>query len=331
MPANLPPQYHEIERQYREAKNPSDKLAFLREMLSVLPKHKGTEKLQGDLKRRISRLQNQLQKSRKVSRRPYGFSVQREGAAQIALVGPANAGKSSILKALTRAEPEVAQYPFTTRKPMPGMMQFEDIQIQLVDLPPVMEGATEQWFLQLLMNTDALLLVLDASSPSMLDELEMVKGQLAQHRIFLGEEPAEEKSPGEARTYVKKTLVVANKSDLDPPPEAMELLAESLWGGAIIIPFAAAEESSIERLKRRVFKMLGLVRIYTKAPGKKPDLDRPFVLHEGSTVMDVAALVHKDFRTGLKSARIWGSGAFDGQYVQRDHVVRDKDVIELHL
>jgi ribosome-interacting GTPase 1 len=330
MPANLPPQYHEIERQYREAKNPPEKLAFLREMLSVLPKHKGTEKLQGDLKRRISKLQNQLQKSKKVSRRPYGYSVQREGAGQIALVGPANVGKSSIVAALTRAEPEIAEYPFTTRKPVPGMMRFEDIQIQLIDLPPVLEGAIEQWFLQLVMNADAVLLVLDVASPSLLDELEMVIEQLAQNRIILVGTPDKQESTGEERMSAKNTLVVGNKIDVGPP-EAMELLAESLWENATLVPFTAAEENAVDRLRHEIFEMLRLVRIYTKAPGKKPDLDKPFVLQKGSTVLDVAALVHKDFKANLKSARIWGSGAFDGQYVQRDHVVKDRDVIELHL
>ncbi|KPJ59730.1 MAG: hypothetical protein AMJ46_10295 [Latescibacteria bacterium DG_63] len=331
MPANLPPQYHEIEKKYREAKNPSEKLSFLREMLSVLPKHKGTEKLQGDLKRRISKLQNQLQKSRKVSRRPYGFSVHREGAAQIVLVGPANSGKSSVLGALTRAEPEIAQYPFTTRKPLPGMMQFEDIQIQLIDTPPVMEGSVEQWFVQLVMNADAVLLVLDVASPSVLKELEMVKQQLALNTILLWDFPNTRSPQSSEQMCIKKTLVLGNKTDLGPPTEAIQLLTETLGENTKLILFSAAGTSAVDLLKRQLFEMLELVRIYTKVPGKKPDLGKPFVLKGGSTILDVATLVHKDFRANLKSARIWGSGAFDGQYVQRDHVVEDGDVIELHL
>jgi ribosome-interacting GTPase 1 len=194
-----------------------------------------------------------------------------------------------------------------------------------------MEGAIEQWFLQLVMNADAVLLVLDAASPSVLDELELVREQLAQNRILLGNAPAKHEPEGEVRISVKKTLVVANKSDLNPPKEAMKLLSESLWSGAILVPFSVNEQSAIVRLKMQLFDLLRLVRIYTKAPGKKPDLDKPFVLQRGNTILDVAALVHKDFKANLKSARIWGSGAFDGQYVQRDHVVKDKDIIELHL
>ncbi|UCF79684.1 MAG: 50S ribosome-binding GTPase [Candidatus Eiseniibacteriota bacterium] len=331
MPANLPPQYHEIERKFREAKSTPEKLACLREMLSVIPKHKGTEKLQGDLKRRISKLQSQLQKSRKLGRRPYGFSVQREGAAQVVLVGPANSGKSSLVKALTRADAEVAQYPFTTTKPMPGMMQFEDIQIQLVDTPPVMPGSLEQWYVQLVMNADALLLVLDVVSPSVLEELEMVRVQLASHKVALGSGAEPEPAPDEERLRLKKALVVGNKIDLEPPREAVELVQELLGETARLFPFSTVGGDLADSLKRAIFELLDLVRVYTKVPGKKPDLDRPFVLRGGSTVLEVAALVHKDFEANLKSARIWGSGAFDGQYVQRDHVVKDKDVIELHL
>jgi ribosome-interacting GTPase 1 len=331
MPANLPPQYHEIEKKYREARNASDKLTFLREMLSVIPKHKGTEKLQGDLKRRISKLQNQVQKSRKASRKPYGFSVQREGAAQLVLLGPPSSGKSSILKALTRAEPEIADYPFTTRRPLPGMMHYEDIQIQLIDLPPVIEGALEHWFLQLVANSDGTLIILDVSSPSVLEELDTVREQLALHRIFLGEVPDSDEATDGGQVSTKRFLVIGNKADLKPSPETIELLAESLGESARLILFSAADDDAVGTLKQGIFQMVELVRVYTKIPGKKPDMGKPFVLPRGSTVLDVAALVHKDFFANLKAARIWGSGAFDGQYVQRDHVVADKDVIELHL
>jgi len=365
MPANLPPQYHEVERKFREAKEPAEKLIFLREMFAVLPKHKGTDKLQADLKRRISKLQDSLQKSHRVGRRPYAFSIEREGAAQVVLLGPANSGKSSILKALTHAEPEVAAYPFTTRKPMPGMMIFEDIQIQLVDMPPIVEEGVEHWFPQLVRGANAGLIVVDATSPTLLEDIELVQKEMGRANIRLvgsaGENqlgnkivsdsvtaarvatapvrapssPVREAPNGEAKVpeagAVKKTLVVANKVDLEFEPGNLALLEEYLEGGTTIVPFSALTGQGADALRSHVFEMLGLVRVYTKVPGKKPDLDRPFVLPRGSTILDVASLVHKDFAVSLRFARIWGTGVFDGQFVERDHIVKDKDVVELHI
>jgi ribosome-interacting GTPase 1 len=365
MPANLPPQYHEVERKFREAKEPAEKLTFLREMFAILPKHKGTDKLQADLKRRISKLQDSLQKSRKVGRRPYAFSVEREGAAQVVLLGPANSGKSSILRALTHAEPEVAAYPFTTRKPMPGMMQFEDIQIQLVDMPPIIGEGLEHWFPQLVRGANAALIIVDVTSPVLLEDIELIQKEMARANISLagnmGENqsgkaiakdsavpaptatalaraslfPVQETVAGGAEVVeariVKRTFVVANKVDVEFEPETKALLEEYLGGSMKVIPFSALTGEGTDTLKLQIFEMLDLVRVYTKVPGKKPDLDRPFVLPGGSTILDVASLVHRDFAANLRFARIWGTGVFDGQFVERDHVVEDKDVVELHL
>jgi ribosome-interacting GTPase 1 len=356
MPANLTPQYHEAERRFKEAKTAEEKLQCLREMFAVIPKHKGTEKLQADLKRRISKLQDESQKARKSGRRPYAFAVEREGAAQMALVGPPNSGKSSILRVLTRAEPEVAPYPFTTRMPLPGMMQFEDIQIQLVDLPAVSDTGMEHWAAQIVRGADAVLVVLDLGAPAVLEDLDMLESQLAEKGIYLAEagsvtptgnpaptaggHVAAEPSSAPAvppNSAVKKTVVIGNKSDLCPDSLVMDLLRAALsdrpkgLGRLRLVPFSATEASGTEELKRDLFDLAGIIRVYTKIPGRKPDLDRPFVLPIGSTLMDVAALVHKDFLASLKFARIWGSGAFEGQCVQKDHVMKDRDVVELHL
>ena len=334
MPANLTPQYHEAERKFKEAKTPEDKLRFLREMFSVIPKHKGTEKLQADLKRRISKLQDDAQKAHKSGRRPYAFAVEREGAAQMALVGPPNSGKSSILRALTRAEPEVAPYPFTTRMPLPGMMQFEDIQIQLVDLPAVSETGTEHWVPQIIRGADEVLVVLDLNAETVLEDMEMIERQLAENGAYLaGADPTPEVPPNSA---VKRTLVIGNKSDLCLDDLAAELLQAALsdrpngLGRLRLVPFSAASPNTAE-LKQALFDLAGIIRVYTKIPGRKPDMDRPFVLPAGSTLMEVAALVHKDFVASLKFARLWGSGAFEGQCIQKDHVMKDRDVVELHL
>ncbi len=334
MPANLTPQYHEAERKFKEAKNPEEKLRLLREMFSVIPKHKGTEKLQADLKRRISKLQDESQKSHKSGRRPYAFAVEREGASQMALVGPPNSGKSSMLRALTRAEPEVAPYPFTTRMPLPGMMHYEDIQIQLVDLPAISDAGTEHWVPQIIRGADAVLVVLDLSEARVLEDMEMLEAQLAESATYLaGAGPAPVVPPN---SMLKKSLVVGNKSDLCPDNLAAELLEAALserpngLGRLRLVQFSSSASDNAA-LKQAIFDLAGIIRVYTKVPGHKPDMDRPFVLPAGSTLIEVAALVHKDFVASLKFARIWGSGAFEGQCIQRDHVMRDKDVVELHI
>ncbi|MBN1503775.1 MAG: 50S ribosome-binding GTPase, partial [Candidatus Eisenbacteria bacterium] len=323
MPANLTPQYHEVERKFKEAKTPDEKLRYLREMFAVIPKHKGTEKLQADIKRRISKLQDESQKAHRSGRRPYAFAVEREGAAQMALVGPPNSGKSSILRVLTRAEPEVAPYPFTTRMPLPGMMQFEDIQIQLVDLPAVSETGMEHWAAQIVRGADALLVVLDLGAAAVLDDLEMVEAQLAEKEIYLAGAGGAPKLP--PTSIIKKALVIGNKSDLCPDPAVTELLSAALTdrqnglGRLRMVPFSTTGAPDTSGLRRNLFELAEIIRVYTKVPGRKPDMDRPFVLPAGSTLMEVAALVHKDFVASLKFARLWGSGAFEGQCIQKDH------------
>ena len=138
------------------------KIAALEKMLATLPKHKGTEKIQADLRRRLSQARKDSLKKGAGHAAPFYF-VEREGAGQVALVGPANSGKSSLLRALTHARPEVADYPFTTRLPMPGMMTYENVQIQLVDLPPLAAEFMEPWLPQVLRNANASVLVLDVN------------------------------------------------------------------------------------------------------------------------------------------------------------------------
>src|SRR5271157_5251139 len=162
MPANLPPQYHKAEYEFRDASTPGERLEKLREMYRLLPKHKGTEKLQSDLKQKISRLKDELEVA-KGSGKKVGVSyrVPHEGAGQISLVGSPNAGKSALLASLTHAHPEVAAYPFTTRTPQPGIMMWQDVPVQLVDLPPISLEFLEPWVPSIIRSTDAALLVAD--------------------------------------------------------------------------------------------------------------------------------------------------------------------------
>ena len=330
MPANLPPDYFEAEKRYRSAKSPEDKIQVLKEMLAIMPKHKGTDKLQAELRKRISRHKDEMELQReRGGRRKSGLdSIPREGAAQLLLLGLPNSGKSSVIEAVTNASPEVADYPFTTRKPFPAMMPFEDIQIQLVDLPPVTEDAVEHWIVSLGRNTDSVLLVMDVNCETVRD-VETIVNLLAERKVsLLGFDlpRADEWSP----VAYKRTLVVANKVDLDEGRARYDSLARDLEGKFEVVPFSCYSDELVSQFARKVYTFLRIIRVYTKVPGRKPDLGQPYVLPLGSNIMDLASEVHRDFVDRLKFARVWGSGRFEGQNVEKDYVMGDRDIIELH-
>lgn len=331
MPANLTPQYMEAEQRFKQAATQQEKVVCLEEMLRVIPKHKGTDKLQADLKRRLSKLRQEAQKS-SGARRAAGPSVVKEGAGQIALVGLPNAGKSALVGALSKAVTEVADYPFTTRKPIPGMVVHENVQIQLVDLPPISRDYMETWLQQIVRNADALLLVVDVSDADALEAVEFACATLAEWKI-LPVLPGTVTDPEELPVGVveRPALLLGAKYD-DPVAEDTWAMIEELYGERWPrLAVSALSGHNLEELRAALYDLLGKIRVYTKAPGKKPDLTAPFTLPRGSTVSDVAATVHKDFAVRLKFARIWGKQKYDGQMVQRDYVVQEEDVIELHV
>jgi len=325
MPANLTPDYLEAEKRFKSAKATEDKITALEEMMATIPRHKGTEKLQADLKRRLSKLRTE-QARRPASRLGIMHRVEKEGAGQVVLVGPPNSGKSALVRQLTHATPEVADYPFTTRMPLPGMMRYEDVQIQLVDLPPVHPDFPESWLYQIIRNADAALLVVDLSDPDLLEDLETTLDQLANAKVQLdqGETP---NAPGWLR---KRTLLVANKIDAAGAPEDFEILRD-LYGKRFDLTRTSAETAEgLDAFRCAVFELLEVIRVYTKAPGKKLERTAPYILKRRSTLIDLAAHVHHDFLAQLKYARLWREGRFDGQMVNRDHVLEDRDVVELH-
>lgn len=327
MPANLSPEYLDAEQRYKEARTDTEKLAALEEMLSTIPKHKGTEKMQAEIKRKISRLRSGERKKGATRKAPPVHLVEREGAGQVALVGPPNSGKSSLVRRLTHATPEVADYPFTTRLPVPGMMPFENIQIQLVDLPPLHPDSPETWVTQTVRSADAMILVVDLGSAAVLEELTETMALLEQAKLIVGP-PSAELPRGFAH---KPALLVGNKSDRPSARENFQILGE-LWKDRFrLLALSVHSGENLDVFPRAVFELLGIVRVYTKVPGKKADFDAPYVLPRGATVSQVASRVHKDFVARLKFARVWGGGRFDGQMVQRDYIVEDNDVLELHL
>jgi ribosome-interacting GTPase 1 len=325
MPANLTPEYLEAERHFKSAKTTPEKIEALEEMFSTIPKHKGTEKMQADIKRRLAKLRNE-QSKRPTSRAGLIYKVDKEGAGQLALVGPPNSGKSALVRALTHATPEVADYPFTTRAPQPGMMAFEDIQFQLVDLPPLHPELHESWVYQVVRNADAALLVVDLGDPDLLEDLETSLGEMVKAKVYLGRGDM----PQATGWLAKRALLVANKRDLSGAEENLEVLRD-LYGSRFDTVHVSAETGeALETLRRAVFEMLDLVRVYTKAPGHKLEATPPYVLPRGAHLIELAALVHHDFVTQLKYARVWGHGKFEGQMVNRDYLLADKDIVELH-
>ena len=325
MSANLTPDYLEAERRFKSAKTTEEKVGAIEEMMATIPRHKGTEKMQADLKRRLSKLRAE-QSRRPASRIDVIHRVEKEGAGQVVMVGPPNSGKSLLVRRLTHAMPEVADYPFTTRMPLPGMMPFEDVQVQLVDLPPVHPDFPESWLYQIIRNADAALLVVDLSDPDLLEDLETTLGQVANAKVQL-DQAGLPNTPGWLR---KRTLLVANKIDSSGVPEDFEILRD-LYGARFVLTRVSAETGEgLEPFRQAVFELLEVIRVYTKAPGKKLERTAPYILKRGSRLTDLAAHVHHDFLAQLKYARLWGHGRFEGQMVNRDHVLEDKDVVELH-
>ncbi len=342
MPANLTPQYLAAEQRFKEAVTTQEKIEALEEMMAVIPKHKGTEKLQADLRRRLAKLRNEAEKKHGVSKASAMYSVPREGAGQVILVGGANAGKSSLLAQMTNASPEIGDYPFTTRLPQPGMMPYENIKIQLVDMPPIDPNFYEPWMGGLIRQADLVVLVADLGSDALLDDLENVLRILSDSRIQLSGRavaaPPAGHEDGANPVLSRASIMAANKCDAPDAQANLEILREFFGSRFTILPASAVSGEGLEALRQQIFEQLDIVRIYTKIPGKKVDLSSPpFVLKHGSTVQDAARAVHREFVHSLKFARVWSSEKskrsvkYDGQMVERTHRLEDGDILELHI
>lgn len=325
MPANLPPEYFEAEKRFREAATPQEKVVALEELIATVPKHKGTDKLRADLRRRLAQLREEAAR-RKKSGKGDLYTVEKQGAAQIALTGFANSGKSSILKCMTNANPVIADFPVSTVMPLSGMMPFEDIQFQLVDLPPIGNESTDGWVSGVLRVSDLLLLVADLSRDPDL-QVELLIEQLRKWGIRL---PERSGSPGECAAC-KPVVIAANKSDLTSAQEDLRRLKEKYATLYPIVAVSSATKAGLEELRMALFENSRVIRVYSKEPGKEPDRAAPFVLPSGSTVLDLAEMIHRDFLSNLKYACIWGSAKFEGQRVQKDYVLHDRDIVEYHL
>jgi len=328
MPANLTPQYLEAEANFKQAKTIPEKIKALEIMMAIIPKHKGTEKIRAQLKSRMAKLKEELQRKPTIGRAEQAYTIKREGAAQVVLLGLPNSGKSSLFSQVTHAFSEVAEYPFTTQKPIPGMMKFENIQIQLVDTPPIQLDHIEPGLSNLIRNADALLLIIDLNENPVF-QMEILQEELKQMKIeIVGKGPIPSLEGGWGS---QKTLLLGNKCDVSNAMEGYRIFETRFKDTFPILPVSAKEGMNCEELKKEVYQLLDIIRVYTKAPGEEPELTEPVVLKKGSTVGDVALSIHKDFFAKLRYAKIWGSGKFGGQMVKRDHQINEGDVIELHI
>lgn len=330
MAVNLPPQYHDAEAEYKKARTPEEKLAALKKMWVILPKHKASEKVQVILKTKISEVNDEIETAKSGPKKSaVSYKIPHQGAGTIVFLGGPNAGKSSLLRKLTKATPEVAPYPFTTREPVPGMMDWEDVRVQLIDLPPITADFYEPHITDFTRTASAAALIVDIGDDDGPFAAETVIERLAEKKIHLtGRPPEAEDDP---TVYHVRTLLVANKVDAEGSADRLEILKEMIGERMPILPVSAEKGTGLEDLRTRLYQLLGVIRIYGKQPGKQPDMSAPFTISEGGTVLDFAEKVHSDLAEGLKAAKVWGSAQFDGQTVKRDHVLRDRDVVELSM
>ena len=315
MPANLPPTYYKLKHEHEAAKTDAERLVLLEEMLRIVPKHKGSEKVVADLRRRIARIKKGAAATggKKGARRGYSEHIPKQGAGQIVLLGPPNGGKSQILAAFTKAKPTVSPTPYTTTTPLVGMLPYENIQFQLIDTPSLMPDFVSPTVLTLARNAELVLIVLNLASDDLLDDLELVLALLA-----------------EAGITEEKPLVVANQLDATDADARLEILSEFYGQSVQLYPISAQTGAGKEALLKALYDALDILRIYPKAPGTPVERDAPIVLPIGATVLDAATGLHKDFAE-FRFARIWGPHWHDGQPVSRNDVVYDGDVVEFHL
>ena len=328
MSANLTLQYHKAERDYRRARTPQEQFACLQRMLRELPKHKGTDKLQADIKQRISRVKELLRSPQKGAGKQ-SYRLPRQGAGRAVLIGPPNVGKSQLLACLTNATPEIADYPYTTRTPQPAMMPWEDVLVQLVDTPPIMAEAITPAIQDILRGADLALLLVDLSSDETVQQAVELWNHLQQSKTRLGTQTCFDLN--DFGVSYTQTLLVPNKTDLPQSEDHLASFHQEVDSPCMNFPISALNRTGIEELRTAIYQALDVIRIYTKTPtNKEPDFSNPITLRTGETVLDLAQEIHQEIAKSLKFARIWGTNVHDGTHVKGDHPLDDQDIVELH-
>ncbi len=310
MPANLPPQFFEVEKKFREASSLEEKIEYLKEMLAIMPHHKGTDKLRAMLRAKMAKLQDQLEAQRRQKKGGFSYRFPREGAGRIGLCGMPNSGKSTLFNTLTGADVKVADYPFTTTEPYVGMTPFEEIKFQFLDMPPI--NADFPWMTDIYRSCDLILVLLDLGNDDVIEQPQVIKKELERRKL-----------------HNVKILYCGNKCDDPSSKDRLEVLKE-FYPDLNLILISGKTGEGLSEMKKKIFEALEIIRVFTKAPGKPPDYTDPLILEKGATVIDAAEALHKDLARNFKYARIWGEGRLPGQKVDRFEELKDKDVIEIH-
>ncbi|MGC9011864.1 OBG GTPase family GTP-binding protein [Thermogladius sp.] len=385
MVTNLPAEAKAKWLKVLEARTLEEKIKALEEFLSAVPKHKGTENLREWATKRLAELRDELEeRKRKATRRGVSFLVEKEGAAQVVLVGLPNSGKSLLVHKLTGAKTRVSEVPFSTTFPQVGMLRYEDIYFQLVDTPPILpgKGPYNTKVMGLCRNADLILLVLDATRDVVSDylalrkELESAgilltkpKGRVEIERFKTGKVGIRVTMMGElvnatvedvkkllasyniynahvriigsvslddvehaifGNVLYKPSVTVVNKIDLGDKAAVQELVSKAGVSG-VVVGVSALTGEGLDKLGELIFRELEIIRVYTKSPHGGVS-NKPLILKRGATVLDVARRIHEDFVKNFHYARIWGpSSKYPGEKVGLDHVLMDKDVVEIHL
>jgi hypothetical protein len=293
MPINADVEYYIAESDYRDAKTTDEKIAALQKMIKLAPHHKGAHTLMMQLKKRMAALRKDAAKAKAASKGRAKFAISKEGAAQVCILGLTNSGKSLLLRTLTNARVEVGDYPFTTKRPVVGMMDYEGVKIQLVEIPATFDAES----MSIARTCDMLLLLLDATNDpaAQLGELSALLEKHGMHE--------------------KQLMIVVNKSDERRPLHGISISAKTGEG--------------LQRMKEEVWKRLRLIRIYTKSPNGAA-ATKPLTMHERATVEQAVRQVHKQMLKDFKFARIFDDTRFSGKKVGLEYILKDRDVLEIH-
>ncbi len=300
MPINAHPEYLEAEKEYHSAYGSDEKLKALEKMLSFVPKHKGAENLRAQLKTRYKKLKEEISKSKKSSSKKQGIKKEEM---QAVIIGLTNTGKSSLLSKLTNTNPEIADYDFTTKKPILGMMDYENVKIQLMEVPAFESNYYDKGLVN---SADTILILINNIS-----QIKEIEDDL-------------KKSKG-------KRIIILNKSDKLNFKEKRKISSTLQSKRYNFVLISTKNGEGIKNLKTKIFESFDKIRVYTREPGKKINKknEKPMILEPNSTVKDVAEKILKGFSNKVKEARITGpSGKFLKQTVGLKHKLKDLDTIE---
>jgi len=328
VPANLTPQYHKAEREYRTAETAVDRVQCLETMLRIIPKHKGTDRLQGELRAKLKEARVEVQVEASAPKSTRTFRISKQGAGTVFIIGPPNSGKSRLVAELTNAEPNVEPYPFTTREPLSAMMPVHDVMVQLVDTPPVTASNLEPYLLNFVRSSELTILCFNGSSDDAPQEVFDVIEQFRQRKTVLSAESGFDDDDFSI-VHVPTLLVLTHAADEDvdirreffselSPPELPIALVDFDQG------------IHIEELRAAIYEALSVIRVYTKRPGQSADSEAPLTFPQGATVEDFALKLHQDLFDTLQFAKVLSRGSDNYTRVNRDYELSDGDTVELH-